>query len=128
MAKPKKMVPITNGDIKNLKLLLRDAGSVTEMAEKTGFLTASIRNWLKGEHTEVQWRSINKQKVAREAKKLRPKKIENKIVIPVFSGDSNLRKAYSLARSMADEMDNLEHGKDVFWQIANILAHKILEG
>ena len=130
------MVPITDGDIKNLKTIKKIAISYDSMAKRTGYSASAISKWMKGDKFELNWRKSVKKKIAKLARELvkpvvakqkKPELVMSAPQVPSFANeDDPIRRAYVMARNPNNTAD-LETAGQVFKAISNLLAHKILE-
>lgn len=85
------MVPITDGDIKNL-LFIKDAAKTYEkMSEWTGFSATAISKWMKGDEFEMKWHKSVQTKMKKVRRDLDPKPKKEPVMaasprVAVFAG------------------------------------------
>jgi hypothetical protein len=82
------MVPITDGDVQNLKLIKREVLTYEKMSKLTGFSASAISKWMTGDEFELEWRKSVKKKIGQVARTFKPKPAPRKKVEPELVGAS----------------------------------------
>lgn len=112
----KKLVPISDDDIADMKFLVEAAGSISKAAEWAKVSASSLHNWLKG---TSQW-NIASRKLIRHARNGLEAVEKKPARVAVFeNSDQTLMNLYRLCRRHSSEHPVIE-------EMANMLAHKIL--
>jgi hypothetical protein len=108
------MVPITDGDIKNL-LFIKDAAKTYEkMSEWTGFSATAISKWMKGDEFEMKWHKSVQTKMKKVRRDLDPKPKKEPVMaasprVAVFAAKLDL---YQQAMDIANMVKDVECERD----------------
>lgn len=99
------MVPITDEDIENLKAVKEASVTFVGMSKWTGFSVYALREWMKGEFEEREWRQSCQTRLAKVAKDLDPMPVEQEPVIQVPAFEATLLS--DLAIVIADKVEDI---------------------